>query len=151
MAFAAGGNLLATAGYSGNVRLWDVTDPTKPHRFGHVSTRNVNSMALAPDGQTLVVTDASGETLLWDLTDRFQPRQIGQPLPGDVQWLAFARDESILVTALDSGEALLWDLGPLNSVRQHALERACSVTGGGMDREEWGRYAPAFPYIDACR
>jgi hypothetical protein len=30
------------------------------------------------------------------------------------------------------------------------MERACAITGGGLDRDEWARYVPGLNYIDAC-
>jgi hypothetical protein len=31
------------------------------------------------------------------------------------------------------------------------MERACSITGGGLSRGEWARYVPGIEYADVCR
>ncbi len=46
---------------------------------------------------------------------------------------------------------ILWDVSGLNNFRDHAIERACTVTGGGLDRDEWARYIPDhLLYQDTC-
>jgi hypothetical protein len=51
-------------------------------------------------------------------------------------------------TAADS--VILWDLTTLNDLRDHAIEHACSITGGSLDRGEWGRYIPGLAYQNTC-
>lgn len=34
----------------------------------------------------------------------------------------------------------------LNQTRDHLLERACDLTGGGVTREDWRRLVPDLPY-----
>jgi len=48
------------------------------------------------------------------------------------------------------GTVILWDLTGLNDLLDHAVERACSLTGRGLDREEWARFIPGLPYQDTC-
>jgi hypothetical protein len=31
------------------------------------------------------------------------------------------------------------------------MERACIITGGGLDRAEWDSYVPGLEYVDVCK
>jgi hypothetical protein len=44
----------------------------------------------------------------------------------------------------------LWDIGALDDLRHHAVERACTLTGGGLDPGEWARFVPDLPHRDSC-
>jgi WD40 repeat protein len=67
----------------GTVSVWDVADPTNPHRLGIPLTGNagrVTSLAFAPDGATLVAgsagrTGRQGVVRFWDVTDLIHLRR----------------------------------------------------------------------------
>ena len=147
---------LATAG-GDSVILWDVADPTRPRRLGQVSpvgTATVFSKAFAPDGRTLA-TSSGGTVGLWDVADPTRPRRLGQALsPIDtatVFSMAFAPDRNTLAAASNDDSVTLWDLTGLNDLRTHTIERVCSYTGRGLDRDEWAHYIPDLPYQDTCQ
>ena len=155
-AFAPDGHTLATTSGDGTVILWDLTDPTRPQPVGQPltgPTDEVYSAAFAPDGHTLATTSGDGTVILWDLTDPTRPQPLGQPLTGHtgpVYSAVFAPDRHALATASDDGTVILWDLSGLNDLRGHAVERACSITGRGLDRNEWARYVSGLVYQDTC-
>jgi hypothetical protein len=63
--FAPNGNTLASVSSDRTVRLWDVTDPARPHSLGdpllHANERR--SVSFAPDGHTLATAGRGGDLL----------------------------------------------------------------------------------------
>jgi len=111
-------------------------------------------VAFAPDGHTLATASYDRTAILWDVTDPAAPRRLGGPLTGHtngVSAVAFAPDGRTLATAGDDRTAILWDVTGLQGLRAHAMERACSITGGGLNRSEWTRYGPGLDYVDVCK
>jgi WD40 repeat protein len=113
----------------------------------------VNSVAFAPDGRTLATGSDDTTVILWDLTDPARPRQLGPPLTGfngSVDSVVFVPDGRTLATGSADNTVILWDLTGLNHLLNHAVEQACSITRGGLDRDEWTRRIPDLPYQDSC-
>ena len=156
VAFAPDGHTLATASFDRTVRLWDLTDRTRPTPLGPPLTGHtsfVDSVAFAPDGHTLATASFDQTVRLWDLTDRTHPSSLGPPLTGHtsaVDSVAFAPDGHTLATASADQTVRLWDLTSLNDLLSHAVERTCSITHGGLDPAEWARYIPGLPYQNTC-
>jgi WD40 repeat protein len=157
VAFAPDGRTLATASAGDTVILWDLTDPARPRQLGPPlltsHTGPVNSVAFAPDGRTLATGSDDTTVILWDLTDPARPRQLGPPLTGhngSVDSVVFVPDGRTLATGSADNTVILWDLTGLNHLLSHAVERACSITRGGLDRDEWTRRIPDLPYQDSC-
>jgi hypothetical protein len=44
----------------------------------------------------------------------------------------------------------MWDLRGLTALRDHALEQACVITGGGLGPDQWPRLVPGLEYRDTC-
>jgi WD40 repeat protein len=109
-------------------------------------------VAFVPDGRILATASTDGSVLLWDVTDLARPRRLGDPLTGqsDEGSLGTAPDGHTLATAGQDKAVVLWDLSRLNWLLDHPLERACTLTGGGLDRAEWARYVPGLDYVNAC-
>jgi len=156
VAFSPDGRILTTGSADRTAILWDLTTPAQPHRLGQPltgHTDSVTSVAFSPDGRTLTTASADTTARLWDLTNPAQPRPLGSPLTGHtnaVISVAFSPDGRNLTTASRDGTAILWDLAGLNYLLGHAVERACAITGGGLNRDEWARYIPGLPYQETC-
>ncbi|MGH3900266.1 MAG: hypothetical protein ACRDTA_18885, partial [Pseudonocardiaceae bacterium] len=156
VALAPDGHTLATASDDRTAILWDLTDPTRPQQFDQpltAHTGSVHSVAFSPDGRTLATASIDRTVILWDLTDPAEPYQLGPPLTAHaeaVTSVAFSPDGHTLATASNDRTVILWDLTDLNQVRDRAVERACSIAGGGLNRDEWKRYLPDLPYQDSC-
>jgi WD40 repeat protein len=82
-----------------------------------------------------------------------QPRHLGAPLTthsGAVLSVAFASDGRTLATSSNDQTVQLWTLDGLENLRKDPLESACSLTGHGLNADEWSRSVPGVPYLDSC-
>jgi WD40 repeat protein len=155
VAFTPDGHTLAIGGDDHTVTLWHLADRGRPRRLGQPLTHNaaVTSVAFAPDGHTLATGSDDHTISLWDLANQNRPRRLGQPITGHrgpVWSVAIAPDGHTLAAGSDDQTVSLWDLTELSNLRLHAVERACSLTQRGLDRDEWIRYVPGLPYQATC-
>jgi WD40 repeat protein len=70
VAFSPDGHTLATASHDRTVRLWDVTDPTRPTPLGEPLTGHtvtVTEVAFSPNGHTLATASHDQSVRLWEL------------------------------------------------------------------------------------
>jgi WD40 repeat protein len=160
-ALSARGDRLVTADHDLRVQerptaiVWDLTDAEHPVQHGPPLEPSPGyfDIALDPDGDLLAVGETLGMATLWSLDDPARVRPLALPMlgPGDnINDLTFAPDGTALALAGADGQTVLWDLRPLRTLRAHALEQACQVTGGGLDRGEWLRYLPNRHYEETC-
>jgi WD40 repeat protein len=153
--FSPVGHTLASGSDDSTVLLWDLTDLGAPRRLGQPLTGPYGEVQVvfSPDGRTLASSGGAANTVqLWDLTDIDAPRRLGQPLTGNngIYSVGFSPDGYTL--AIGNHDAVIfWDLTALKTLRDNALQAACSRGGGGLDRATWNYYAPDIPYENVCR
>ncbi len=154
VAFAPDEPLLASAGDDSMVRLWSLSDPAAPAPLGSVSAQagRIWDVAFAPDDPLLASAGDDGTVRLWSLSDPATPTPLGfvPAHAGGASAVAFTPAGYVLASAGGDGTVRLWDIAGLIKLRDHAMEHACSITGGGPSRGEWRSFVPGIQYVDVC-
>ena len=90
---------------------------------------------------------------LWNLTDPATPAPVGSLTGHDdgANAVAFAPDGHTLASAGADRAVRLGNPTDLIELRDHVMEHACAITGGGLTRAEWDRYVEGLPYVDVCK
>jgi WD40 repeat protein/tRNA A-37 threonylcarbamoyl transferase component Bud32 len=151
IAFDPSGRRVAAGGAIGPVRVWRVDEraPAFPPLAGH--TGPVTGVAFDADGTFLATTSLYGASRLWEAAtglgygeELLPSPRLGSPadevaLP---PFLAlgndFSPDGTLLAVAGVESHAMVWDVDPARW-----RERACSIVGRNLSREEWNLYLPS--------
>ncbi|MFN4259041.1 MAG: hypothetical protein ACK4RK_07060 [Gemmataceae bacterium] len=144
LAFAPNGQLLATGGWDGVIRVWNVTTGELQGTL-HGHKGDVYSVAFSPDGKTLASGGKDRRIRFWDVR---KEQEIPSPSflnehTGSVMSLAFAQDGRMLVSGSDDRTIRVWQVAsgsyvPLEIQMHQVLSVAASADGtvlasGGRD------------------
>jgi hypothetical protein len=137
------GTLLATAGYDGLVRLWDVASRQPQHDLKK-HTGWVRAVAFSPDGTRLASAGEDGTVVLWDTTGGTEVKSITAHA-GAATCLAFSPDGQTLASGGGDKLVKLWN--PADGSEKAKLEGhgdaiwavayapdGSSLASGGADR-----------------
>ena len=120
VAFSPTGGILASGGYDGTLRLWDV-DASQPKQIAAPESMKapsaIRSVAFSPSGRLIAVGSTDGTISLWDTAKRKQVRA-ATPDSDSVESVAFTGGGQVLVTAGDDGVVRFWDVGTLRPLGQ---------------------------------
>lgn len=148
LALSPNGRVLATAGDSRTITLWDMTtvgDGAALHPLavltGH--TAPIQVLAFSRDGRTLASAGDDHMVMVWDVAS---PRLLGA-LTGHterIRGLAFAPDGT-LISGAEDGRIIDWTLD-----LPAAVDRICARVGRSLTPQEWSIYLPTQPYEQTC-
>jgi len=113
VAFSADSGKLICGDLTGAVQLWNVANPSSPHRLSRVLTGGTGTVTLSPNGRILANGNENGTVWLWDVADPAGPRLVGrvQSRPRSVVGsVAFSPDGRILASGSGDGQVRLWDV-----------------------------------------
>ncbi len=110
VAFAPGGQTLATGGADQAVRLWDGRDPDSPPAVfqGHIA--EVNAVAFSPDNRILASGSDDRTIRLWNVDEVEVSPLILEDQASSIRSLAFAPDGLTLASGSADGRIFLWVL-----------------------------------------
>jgi WD40 repeat protein len=108
LAFSGDGAYLASTGYEGKIRLWDVSTWQEVYTFP-ISGGDLNSIAFSPDGSLL----ASGQEI-WNVATREIVHTLEEHLPGPSH-VAFSPD-GFQLAVVANRTIKVWDVASWNEV-----------------------------------
>jgi WD40 repeat protein len=107
LAFSRDGKLLASAGFDGNARVWEVASDDEILTLP--AQAFVLSVAFSPDGNLLASSGSDGTVKVWDVSSGAEVQSLAGHL-GAVLSVAFSPDGRLLATAGFDNTARLWDV-----------------------------------------
>lgn len=115
---ATGGDLVASGGDDGRIRLWDRSGERPPlaaegHRAG------ILGLTFSPDAAELASAGADGRILLWIVDGRADPRELDVH-PDVPTAIAYDPRNRRLAAVTESGALLLWGLNDLRLIAEAA-------------------------------
>ncbi len=119
--FSPNGKVLATAGESTTIRLWDVATGEQLHELTDAGRHTAYGIVFSPDGAKMASVDECGMVRLWDMATGWQACE-PQEHPGessDRYDIAFAPDGKTLAT-VGPTEVRLWSADVLKPLKQFA-------------------------------
>lgn len=143
--FSQDGKSMASSSKSGEVWLWDVSEPETPRRLRQVLTGpsgGVTSLTFSPDAGILAGSGWDGAIWLWNLAGPSGPERVGRKLTGHtgpVWSAAFSTDGRTLASGSVDGTVRLWDVADWAAPRPLArllsnTEAVTSVSFSSDDR-----------------
>ncbi|MFI8522286.1 hypothetical protein ACIGEZ_31380 [Streptomyces sp. NPDC085481] len=115
VAYRPDGRVLAAADGRGTLRLWDVSDRSRPRPLGEPLDSNplATFLTFSPDGRTLASGGFGEKVRMWNVADPARPARLDLPLDaqgGKVVLVAFSPDGRLLAGNGPKGRILFWDL-----------------------------------------
>jgi WD40 repeat protein/serine/threonine protein kinase len=108
VAFSPDSKLLASAGFAGTVRIWDMAIGKETQQLPD-HTWAIASVAFSPDGQYLVSASNDTTVRVWDLATGQQITPLEPHHTGQVMSVAFSSDGSLLASGSWDRTVRLWE------------------------------------------
>ncbi len=131
MAVGPDGRTLASAGFDGTIRFWDLEAGSPLGGFLRGHGDEVWSIAFSRDGQALASGSLDGTLRLWDAETQTALGELPVGDTGGVTAVAFSpTDANVLAAGEDSGRVRLWDVAarePIGRALEGHTGRVVSV------------------------
>ena len=128
LAFSSDETVLVISGYDAAdnsiVKLWDISNPSKPEELSTLSGNSnyISSLAISSDDTRLALGGNNGNIFIWDISDPSKPRSspssdyfTGHTLL--VSQIAFNPNGNTFVTGSYDGNIMLWDMRLSNPIQ----------------------------------
>ena len=134
IAFAPDAPVLATGSNDGLLRMWSVSNPSRPVMVAEpleVSENWINAMSFAEEGQTVAIASSSNNVHVWDLRRRQELLVLPHPEPTTA--VAFRGGDQRLITNSADGVARLWSFpGPAMRTADREISSLAFSPDGGL-------------------
>ncbi|MCE6996787.1 XRE family transcriptional regulator [Saccharothrix sp. S26] len=141
---------LALGTGKGEVRLYDVTDRSKPAELwsGKAHRGAIQALGFHRLGDALATVGAQDKVALWDVSDPRRPVERGRinGLTQGVYAVGFGDTATSVVTSKSNGTTRSWEFDFATAVRE-----MCAGVTTHITREEWQQYVGALEYRRPCR
>ena len=142
--YSPDGRHVTVGGRNGEIAIIDVATgkpvrPTITPYSGDTFSVNYND-----DGSLVTVASTTGDLALLDGRSGELLATAALPPAERVAISSFAPNGAIIVATF-GGDWFRWDPSPA-----HAIRFACSITGRGLTRAEWGAAVPGHPWQESC-
>jgi WD40 repeat protein/class 3 adenylate cyclase len=144
------GDILATTGGSGLVRLWDTRTWKQLGQAFQISAGGGLSLSFDPTGHFLATAGTDGTVRIFDVANPalavpFGPPVLPQTVPDEWGSAQFTPDGSSLVALDASGQASVWPMQ-----WQEWAAHACAIAGRQLSRAEWSAFVGDRPFANVC-
>ena len=117
VAFGPDGRLLATAGSSGKIKLWDTKTFTRMYTF--VRSESVITVTFSPDGVLLATAGRNQKPTIWNVKTRELVTVLGEN-KNTIHSLDFSPDGRLLASGQENGGIVIWNAATWEQVRSLA-------------------------------
>lgn len=149
--FRADGRQLVT--HRSRLSVWSVSPTTGRKLLASAEVPgDITQIDAHPEGHLVATGTRAGRAELWTLGGS-RPPTLATTLTdttAEVTDARFSGDRKTLAVTLDTGMVELWNLGDLPAIAADPTAAACDITGRGLSRKEWQKYAPGLPYESTC-
>ncbi len=162
VAFSPSGTRLASAGWDGVVKVWDVATPIDPISSFRGHDGIIRSVAFSPDGTLIASGDRNHQVMLWNSQTGIQDRTLSASHSAEVRSVAFHPSGAFLASAGADQTIAIWNIddqerrslsAPLHGGKVRAVlfddQHDAIITGGaGVTSLPDGGRGPGIVWAD---